>query len=153
MRKSLAALFIIGVLAATAAHAQTVPPNGSPTTVVPGNITIAVFANVDFSTIKEFVGVYELHSDGKYYFNGIQSSELTSSDMGAAVTAAGGYQQYLQTQVLPILNADILQVYYGQTPGIQPPTPGSDPLAFLNYNLETQFTFKSVNSVQTLSSK
>lgn len=134
------------------AFAQLVKPDGVPVTPVPGNVTIAVFASVDFLTIQEYIGVFEQHTDGKWYDTGVRANPLTPPQMTNAVNAAGGYKQYLQNVVLPIVNADILQVYYGQ--GVpQPPPAGSDPLNFLNYSLGTEFKFGAVNGAQAVVGK
>ena len=152
MRKIFAALLVACLFHIGAAHAGFPEPAGAPTTVVPGNITIAVFAAAQPVDGKEFVGVFQLQTDGTFNYTGLGTSP--SATLASDVAAAGGYQAYLQTVALPLINTDIASVYYGSSSTAPtPPAPGSDVTAFLNYSLATQFAFKSVNGVQVLGGK
>lgn len=144
-------IFVAGLmLAPVTAFAQYAKPPGVPQTVLPGNVNAAVFASAQLLDGSEFVGLFEQHADTHWYYTGLGTVPTVS--MSIVIAQAGGVMAYLANVALPAINADIQQVYYGQSAPPVPP-PGADPLDVLNYNLATAFVFKALNNVQTLTTK
>lgn len=143
------AIFSTTLVIAKPANAQFSKPTGAPITTVPGNINISVFATLKLIDLTYFVGVFEQHADSQWYWTGLGMEPKEEGPLNIAIASAGGVDPYLKNVVLPALNTDIQNVYYGGTTA--PPPPGAPVLDQLNFGLVTGFIFKTVNGVQVLS--